>query len=300
MRIGYVGNNATIGRSYETFRLKSYSPERFCRAVEGNLDTLQAILAENARLGLLFYRMPSGLIPFASHPRCDEDWASRFGTSLTRIGAFARARGLRLSTHPDQFILLNSPRPDVTARSLAELDYHARLMDGLGLGADAKIQIHVGGLYGDRKAALHRFVKRFRALPQAVGRRLVVENDDRLFGLADVLRLHEETGIPALLDVFHLECLEGETRPREALARAAGTWSSRDGPPMVDYSSQAPGRPRGTHALTLDPAHFRGFLRNATGMDVDVLLEIKDKEKSALRARRMLPVTRHRARERRA
>ncbi|MEN6341817.1 MAG: hypothetical protein ABFC89_04580 [Methanospirillum sp.] len=62
---------------------------------------------------------------------------------------------------------------------------------------------------------------------------------------------------------------------REALA---------DGLPMVDYASQAPGRRRGTHAASLDDADFARFLRESAGRDVDLMLEIKDKETSAFRA----------------
>lgn len=280
MRIGYVGANATIGRSYATFRLASYGRERFRETVAFNLDSLQAILEENARAGMLFYRVPSGVIPFASHLCCDQDWERIFKARLRGIGRTIRERGFRISMHPDPFTLLNSPREDVTLASVKELDYHARFLDALGLGLDAKIQIHGGGLYGDRDAALARFGARLRRLPSRIARRLVVENDDRLFGVNDVLRL----GLPVILDVFHLECLEGERNPRPALERVRKTWAARDGPPMVDYSSQEPGMRRGNHARTLDVAHFRRFLRAIRGIDVDVLLEIKDKERSAAQA----------------
>jgi UV DNA damage endonuclease len=53
---------------------------------------------------------------------------------------------------------------------------------------------------------------------------------------------------------------------------------------MVDYSSQAPGRRRGVHAASLDDADFRRFLTASAAVDADLMLEIKDKEASALRA----------------
>lgn len=192
---------------------------------------------------------------------------------------------MRISMHPDQFTLINTPRVGVLERSVSELEYHAQVLDALGLGTDAKVQIHVGGLYGNREEAIRRFVSNYGKLPQAVQRRLVVENDDRLFPISDCLRIHGETGIPVLSDSFHHACLNRGEPLREALLSASATWNgSIDGPLMCDYSSQQKGARKGSHALHLDPNDFRGLLRASRGLDMDVMLEIKDKERSALLA----------------
>jgi UV DNA damage endonuclease len=57
---------------------------------------------------------------------------------------------------------------------------------------------------------------------------------------------------------------------------------------MVDYSSQEKGERAGRHAEHIDLRHFARFIAATAGMDFDVMLEIKDKEKSALRAREQL------------
>ncbi len=59
---------------------------------------------------------------------------------------------------------------------------------------------------------------------------------------------------------------------------------NRDGIPMVDYSTQHPGRRAGAHAEGIDPVDFRSFLDASRPFDFDIMLEIKDKEKSALTA----------------
>ncbi|RJP76057.1 MAG: UV DNA damage repair endonuclease UvsE [Candidatus Zixiibacteriota bacterium] len=286
MKIGYPCLNTRLGcSSARTFRLRSYSPQRLVRTVDQNLDCLERILRFNADHGLLFFRLTSDLVPFASHPVAENfDWAAHFAGRLGELGRFIRDHGLRLSMHPDQFILLNSPDPKVLRNSVAELRYHARLLDLLGLPEEAKIQIHVGGVYRDKTLSLFRFADRCLDLEEPLRRRLVIENDERSYGLKDCLMIHLVTGLPVVLDVLHHHLLnEGESL-REALAVASATWSPDDGPPIVDYSRQRPGGRRGRHADSLEEAEFRAFLHDSQPYDFDLMLEIKDKERSALHA----------------
>lgn len=293
MRIGYPCINrslqCTTGR---TFRLRSFSEQRLIETVRQNMACLEEVLRFNAEHGILFFRITSDLVPFASHPVCRLDWAQRFAKEFRRLGAFVRKNGMRISMHPDQFTLLNALDARIVANSLRELEYHAKVLDAMELNTTAKIQLHVGGIYGDREAAIARFIQRYQQLPSTIRRRLVIENDHRLFPLADCMRIHQATGVPILFDTFHHAILNRGETLSTALRMAAGTWRKRDGPLMVDYSSQAAGRPPGCHAPTLDGKDFVAFLRAAEGLNCDVMLEIKDKEKSALRARALVATSR--------
>lgn len=91
--------------------------------------------------------------------------------------------------------MLNSLDALVAERAVDDLVYHARVLDLLGTDSRAKIVLHVGGLYNDRQAAMERFSSRFSTLDDSVKRRLVVENDDRLFTA-------EESGIPDTFLLF--------------------------------------------------------------------------------------------------
>lgn len=289
MRLGYPCVNTGIGcTANSTFRLQSYSPKRLEAAVAGNLACLMRMLRYNAGSGFLFFRIGSQLVPFASHPVCRYRWQERFRAEFLQLGRFIRSRRMRISMHPDQFVLLNSPDDGVTGRSVKELAYHCRVLDLLGLGMAAKVQIHVGGAYGDKPAAIERFCERFRRLDEGIRRRIAIENDHRLFSLQDCLEVHRKTGVRVVFDSLHHECLNSGETLREAAILAAATWKHEDGPPMVDYSSQQDGALRGTHARTLNAAHFMGFARSMAGLDFDLMLEIKDKEKSAAKALRGL------------
>ncbi len=186
--------------------------------------------------------------------------------------------------HPDQFTLINSLDTRVFERSLEELRYHAAVLDLMMLDTSAKIQIHVGGGYGDRGKSITRFIDRFSQIDQGIRRRLVVENDDRIYRVEDCLRIHAETKIPVLFDVLHHEANNSGTTIPEVLNRITATWRERDGIPMVDYSSQKVGERKGRHAQSIDLGAFKDFLEQTRLFDFDLMLEIKDKEKSALKA----------------
>lgn len=119
-------------------------------------------------------------------------------------------------------------------------------------------------------------------------RRLVVENDDRLFSLKNCLRVHEKTSIPILFDVFHHQSLNKGESLGMVLELAGQTWKKSDGVLMVDYSSQQPGHRLGTHAKSIDVQLINEFLNQSEGLDFDIMLEIRDKEKSGLKALEVL------------
>ena len=286
MRIGYPCVNESLDcSSSSTFRLASYSESRVEQAVASNLACLQQILEFNVAHGLLFFRISSNIVPFGSHPVNTYPWQTRFAAEFRAIGAYVRAHDMRVSLHPDQFVVLNSPDAGIVARSVAELEYQGAMLDLMEMDSTAKLQIHVGGLYGDREAAMARFAATYQQLPAAVRPRVVIENDDRLFSLRDCLQLSAEVGIPVLFDTFHHECLNHGEPMAEALRLAAATWHpTRDGVPLLDYSSQQPNERKGKHTTSLGEDLFRDLLPHLRGLDADIMLEIKDKEASALRA----------------
>jgi UV DNA damage endonuclease len=183
--------------------------------------------------------------------------------------------------HPDQFVLLNSPDEGVVDRSIRELAYQVSILDLMGLDRTAKIQIHVGGVYGDKAASIDRFVENYADLDIRIRNRLVIENDERLYSFADCYAVHRRTGIPVILDTFHHSLLNGGESLRDVLMAQRETWKTHDGLPMVDYSTQEEGKRAGAHTEHIVGEDFRKFIRDSQPCDLDLMLEIKDKEKSA-------------------
>jgi len=282
MKVGYPCINWTIGcKGNRTFRLKSYSERRLIDVVTNNLDCLSKILTFNVDHNLLFFRITSDLIPFASHPVCQFDWLTYFKDQLSSIGAFIRSNKVRISMHPGQYTLLNSPDDGILIRSIKELRYHTSVLDAMELDTSAKIQVHIGGVYGDKDGSIRRFTERYSNLDKAIKRRLVIENDDRSYTIDDCVRIYRETGVPILFDVFHHELNHSGSPNTDSLGDITRTWQAHDGITMIDYSS---GGLKVNHAESIDSSHFEHFLTATNPYDFDIMLEIKDKEASALKA----------------
>ena len=287
MRIGYPCINRTIDcTANSTFRLKSYSETRLKQTVKNNLCCLRRILQFNLEQRLFFFRISSDLVPFASHPINKFNWQRYFQEEFDEIGKFIITNRMRISMHPDQFTLINSTKEDIFERSKNELKYHVEILDLLKLDTSAKIQIHGGGAYGDKEKSTERFVKRFSELDDSIIRRLVIENDDKIYDLNDCLKINAQTQIPILFDVFHHKLNNSTAQATdEAIKFARKTWNEkRDGIPMVDYSSQEPNGLSRQHSETINIEDFSLFLKQSDPFDFDLMLEIKDKEKSAIKA----------------
>jgi UV DNA damage endonuclease len=103
MRIGYPCINNSIPRNAtSTFRLASYSESRMIQTVKDNLIHLNEILKYNVKNNLLFFRIRSDLVPFASHPICKFEWYKLFQSELLEIGDYIKKNNSRISMHPDQ------------------------------------------------------------------------------------------------------------------------------------------------------------------------------------------------------
>jgi UV DNA damage endonuclease len=285
MKIGYPCINRSIGcKSDRTFRIKNYSEERLKEIVENNLSCLLKILRFNVNKELLFFRITSDLVPFASHPICKFPWQVYFGDHFREIGDFITKNKIRISMHPDQFIVLNSKKKEVLENSVRELKYQSDVMEAMKLDKNHKIQIHVGGVYGDKKKSIRRFNERYHDLNETIKKRLVIENDDRSYTVSDCLLVSKATGIPVLFDYFHHQLNSNKEDLSETLGLISDTWKRIDGIPMVDYSSQGPEKRPKSHAEKIDIGDFENFISRSRPYDIDIMLEIKDKEKSALKA----------------
>src|SRR3954451_1181369 len=140
--------------------LPSHDPRRWQSDphLSVSLDRLEAILAYLEHNAIGMYRMATALAPYASHPDLPRFRAQprECARRLAQVGARARAAGIRLSTHPGQYTVLNSEDERVQALAVAELEVQAEILDGMGLGPEAVVVLHVGGTADGEWAALDR------------------------------------------------------------------------------------------------------------------------------------------------
>lgn len=285
MRIGYPCINRTIGcKGDQKFRLQSFSEPRLIETVQNNLDCLEKMLKFNIARQMHFFRITSDLVPFASHPVCKVNWQHHFRKQLAEIGNFIKQHAIRISMHPGQFTILNSPNPKVVRNAIRELGYHVEILELLELDRTARIQIHVGGVYADKNESIRRFVQQFKQLDSEIQNRLAIENDEKSYSLADCLEIFQDCGVPIIFDAFHHALKNSKESLAKAFELFVPIWNEESGIPMVDYSSQQPGKPFGKHCDSIDLADFSAFVQQTRGHDFDLMLEIKDKEISALKA----------------
>lgn len=292
--------------------LKSNDARRWQNAphLRVSLGYLRAIFAYLKRHGITLYRMSSDLAPYVTHPDLPQfhGQIEECSLELRELGQLAQAQGLRLSFHPSQFIVLNSPDPALIRKSIADLSAQAAMLDCMGLGPEAVLVIHVGGTYGDRPSGCARWIETYGQLPEPVRRRLVLENDDIRYSASDVLSIHEATGVPLIFDYQHFWCNNPEgAELRPTLERFVRSWPAGVRP-KIHFSSprtelreiKRKNRKTGKaevvlqppiwtgHADFLNPFEFITFMRTAADLDFDVMLEAKSKDLALLRIRRDL------------
>jgi UV DNA damage endonuclease len=280
IRLGYPAQNLTLpATTNRTLRLASVSDvEKLRGLVRGNIADLRAILRWNAERGISLFRMGQDLIPFASHPAFTYDWEVEHGEELRGVGELARDLGIRLSMHPGQYINPGSPRPEVVERSLWELRYVARVFDLLG-NHDSVAVLHMGGAYADRAASAARFVGALRP-EERVLRYLALENDERVWTVAEVVETSRVLGIPAIVDAFHHGLNPGNLTLEEALDVALPTWEPGSVRPKLHLSSQDADKRPGAHAYSVGRRDWQALLAALDGRDADVMVEAKGKERA--------------------
>lgn len=280
-RVGFACVTHGLGlTTNHSFRLANLSRERLARALAENLRDLEAMLAWMAPRGLRLLRLGSSFVPFASHAAMSLAWEEMAAPGLRALGQRHAALGFRFSMHPGQYTVLNSARSDVVARALAEVAYSCRLLDLMELDASHKVIVHGGAVGGDKPAALARLAATIRAMPQSSRRRLVLENDETYYNLADLLPLSESLRVPLVFDAFH-HALNPSPEAETLLQRVQAVWDCR---PKVHVSSQRPEARPGAHADCIERDDLRRLL-DLLPYDADLMVEAKAKEEAALRVR---------------
>jgi UV DNA damage endonuclease len=278
IRLGYPTQNLAIPASTNrTLRLTNVTDVDRVRAlVRENIADLKTILRWNAERGIGLFRMGQNLIPFASHPAFPYDWEAEHGEDLRAAGELARNLGIRLSMHPGQYINPGSVKLEVVGRSLKELRYVASVFDLLG-SPDGVAVLHMGGAYEDKPASAARFVEVMRSEAQIL-RYLALENDERIWSVAEVVRTADALGIPAITDAFHHDLNPGSLTLEEALNRSLPTWETRGVRPKLHLSSQDPAKQAGAHAYSVESRDWQALLDALGGREADVMVEAKGKE----------------------
>ncbi len=252
-----------------------------------NAESLLASLRYCAANDIGSFRITSSILPIKTHPamgyRVEElPGAEAIVARFRDAGTFARDQAIRTGFHPDQFVVLNSPDADIVARSLAEIESQAEIAEWAN--ADT-INVHGGGGYGDKPAALLRLRHGLDRLSPRARQRVTLENDDRTFTPTDLLPVCRDADVPLVFDAHHHRCCPDKFTTTEATTAARETWNRE---PLFHLSSPREGwqgaRPERHH----DYVDVEDFPEAWLGWGLTVEVEAKAKEQAIQRLRRDL------------
>lgn len=290
MRIGYAcinvalsGTGVQINRSMIKRTFAEKGIEYASQLALQNIRDLEKIIDWNIANKIFLYRMSSDMIPWMSeYELTDLPGYAAISKILSRCGEKAKSAGLRLTYHPGPFNVLASRSEDVIRKTLKELRQHGEIMDMMKLPRDqfAKINIHVGGAYGDKITALERFAENFLLLADTARLRLTVENDDKanMFSVKDLLWLHQRVTIPVVFDYLHHKFCTGGLSEQDAFMAAYETWP-KGITPIVHFSSEKK-KFEDPAAVATAHADFIYQAIDRYGKDVDIMLEAKAKDEA--------------------
>jgi UV DNA damage endonuclease len=290
MKIGYACINMSLadkkittnrGMIRKTFDAKGikYASELALQ----NIRDLVEVVKWNHQNDIEFYRMSSDIFPWMSeYEFSDLPDIGKIRTLLTGLGSLVKKYNHRLTFHPGPFNVLASPNPEVVRKTIVELNKHSQIMDMIGLPASpfAKINIHVGGVYGNKQEALQRFCDNFLLLDENTKKRLTVENDDKpnSYNIQDLMFIHKTIGIPIVFDYHHHMCYNDGVPTEESLLLALSTWP-KDITPIVHISE-----PRDDKNIRAHHDYIENKV-NTYNQNVDLMFESKQKELSVLKYR---------------
>ena len=273
----------TTGRSMikRTFEAKGldYASEISLK----NARDLHHIMAWNVLNGYKFFRIGSDLFPWASEYKISElKDIEQIKQWLHSAGVMAKTHGIRLTSHPGPFNVLVSPNQHVVEKCVVDLSIHGELFDMIGLSRTPynKINIHLGGAYGDKESAMDRFCKNFELLPESVSSRLTVENDDKesMYSVKDLYYgIYNRIGVPIVFDYHHHRFCDGGLSEQDALELAISTWPEGI-TPATHYSES---RSIEKEDDKIRPQAHSDYVYDKIetyGNDIDIMVEAKKKE----------------------
>ena len=253
----------------------------------GNTKDLFTIVKWNNENGFKFFRITSNLFPWSSEYKLSDmpDY-EEICSILSDIGKYVKENDMRITCHPGPFNVLTSPHEHVVDNCIVDLSIHGEVFDLMGLSRTPfnKINIHIGGAYGDKPSAMERFCTNFHRLPESVKTRLTVENDDKatMYSVQDLYDgVYTKIGIPIVFDYHHHRFCDGGLSEKEALELAMSTWGNII--PVVHYSES---RSIEQEDPKIRPQAHSDYIYDyidTYGNRVDIMVEAKAKELAVLK-----------------
>lgn len=219
---------------YKRYLNNSYTKEHIEEVWYSNCTSLLSLIKKIHNEGYSSFRISSSLFPLFDK-EINLLYNSEAKNVLKQIGDFIISAKMRITTHPDQFVLLSSNKESVNNNSILMLEHFGWVFDCMGL---PKTPYHCINIHGGVKGNSDIFVSNIDKLSESVRSRLTLENDERSYSVNDLYKVFLRTNIPIVFDCHHHNFNTGEIFLEEALELSLKTWNNVK--PLTHLSNSEP------------------------------------------------------------
>ena len=264
-----------LGRFQKGLYSKSFIREVYINNINELLRVVPKLAANNLKL----FRLSSNLFSLSEYNKDILDNDEQVSLLLGKLGRAFAGAGIRVTTHPDQFVVLSSDNPSTVNNAIKELSHHAWVFDKMHLPATPYAAINIHGGKSDR---LEQLIQVVRNLPDNVRSRLTFENDESAYNLVDLLKVNSVTGVPVVWDSHHHTFNDSDLSLDDAYGLAVYTWKNTGVKPLQHLSNTTPGLENGSFTERRKHSDFihyipdcqrDGVLKDVVDIDVEAKMK---------------------------
>jgi len=249
-----------------------------------NANGLFSILKRVNSEGIKLFRVSSNVFPLHDSLPSELDSCQEVKSILAEAGKFIIDNNMRVTSHPDQFVVLSSNKQDVIQNSVRLLDHHAWIFDQMNLPISTFYAINI---HGGAKGNSNILIESIKSLKQSTRGRLTLENDERSYNVNDLYEVYQETGTPILWDSHHHVFNDSGLSLEDALVKVKTTWGQVK--PLTHLSNTDPSLVNGSFTERRKHSDYVHYfpdcqLQGNNNDEIDVEMEFKMKNLAILEA----------------
>jgi len=255
-----------LGRFQKSFYSKTYIRDVYINNINQIIKLVPKLVASNIKL----FRLSSNLFSLFEYNKDMLYDDEQINYLLAKAGKAFIDAGIRVTTHPDQFVVLSSDNYKTVDNAIKELSHHAWVFDKMGFPVSRNAAINIHGGKSDR---LEQLVSVVRSLPDNVRNRLTFENDESCYNIVDLLKVHSVTGVPIVWDSHHHTFNNGDLSLDDAFNLSVYTWNYSGCKPLQHLSNTTPGLENGNFTERRKHSDYIHYIPDCQreGLLVDVI-----------------------------
>jgi UV DNA damage endonuclease len=226
---------------FNNYNNGKYPRDKVLETYINNISNVKDILKRVHSEGIRSYRMSTSVFPLWDIVPEEIKNDGTVLSILKEAGKFIIDNEMRVTCHPDQFVVLSSDNPNVRVNSLKMLTMHAWVFDQMDLPKTPYYSINIhGGKGGNSK----QLIESIMALPDSIRNRLTLENDESSYSVKQLYEVYQATGTAICFDSHHHTFNTDDLASEDAMELAMTTWGAFR--PMTHLSNTEPGMESGS------------------------------------------------------